>query len=148
MVDTFKMSASLYLFGQDLEPADVTEITKVEPSRTQRRADKTIGQASGKTGEKKLGLWSVGRKMDGSSVSHVVDAAFAEFETIKESVLDIPGVTAGKLDVFAVAETPDGRSDCNFRFTPEQVAKLAKLNVGIEITISSFPKTPVTESEP
>lgn len=141
MPQKFKIAVTLYLHGRDLNPRKISEATGIEPTKSQARGEKYIISATGREVQKKIGMWSVGCIVDGSDMSAVVEQLFAKIEPITTNVLDLQGVETAKLDIFAVTENTDGRADFNFRLTTEQVLKLAKLNVELEVSLGTFPHT-------
>lgn len=120
-------TASLHLYGDQLDPAEISKILLVEPSRGQRMGE-TFRFASGREKRAKTGSWVL--YAEDVERSHEIAESVAGILgriDYSKSLLEIRGVTTGYIALaLRVGEQPDAGV-----LPPELVCRIARLGLGL-----------------
>lgn len=132
------MSAGLYLRGDALNPAEITDLLKTEPTSSHVKGEIVVGTAMGRTyAPKKTGVWSLVVDHDGPDVEEVVVRVLARLDHVECDVSALPNVTEAEFDIFAAAESgPVDGNTCELNLSAEHLARLAELKISVSITVA------------
>jgi Domain of unknown function (DUF4279) len=138
---TLKMSSGFYLYGDDLNPLEITDLLGIEPTGAHLKGEVVVGKTTGRAySPRKTGLWSHVISLDGEAVEEVVAGALGYFDRVDRDLSSLPNVTRANFDVFATALCgPEDDHQLEFEFTPLQLGRLAYLGVVATISLGTIP---------
>ena len=131
----YHYEVAIYLRGETMDPAEVSKVLAVSPSRAQMSGDKTI-TSKGREVTATVGLWAVVAERETQDVDELVSEVTSKFGADVPTFLDIPGVDEAYLDVFlAVDADDDGGGTCEFRLSAATIAELERLALPARFTV-------------
>jgi hypothetical protein len=134
------ISVRLYIQGDDLDPAEITELLRVQPSRAHRRGEpRTL--PGGRLVHEQIGVWVWKTGVDAPD-AHLEDCLghfLSTFSPVRAHLGSLPNSQACWVDIHVVEERSSALagSEVAVVFTPEQTEALGALRLPIEITVST-----------
>lgn len=130
------IDVALYLRGDALDPALVTAILKVEPTKAHKKDEKRR-IASGKEVISKTGLWELTSKEQSTSVSKQLSWIQEKFNFFDNPLFTLPGVEDAELSVFiALGTGKDGAETYEAGLSATQISWLCALGAKLSLTVT------------
>ena len=129
----YTIGVAIYIRGYDLDPDIITSAIDTIPSSSGRKGDKFV---NGKKYTKKIGHWSLKSTLESQNISdHIIDL-LSMIKNRDVSIVDLPGVYEGFLDIFMARVIKDDErgGDCEFMLTPAALAALARSGLSLSVT--------------
>lgn len=128
---------SLYLKGLDLEPGRVTQDLNVCPSVAKKRGDSTPSSA-GQCVVSQTGVWAITWKNEVADLSEPLDSLVSALSHVEDIGKRFPSASEAYLDIFIAVDSDEHRNaSCSINISEEQLRRLCKLGVPLNITFSS-----------
>ncbi len=139
------ISVAIYLRGHELNPAHVSQVIGLQPTRFQRRGGLRAGSEKFVA---KIGMWTLQAKSESRSVSNLVEDLLAKIGDPPVPLDQIEGVEDACLDIF-IATDKDGNGKLEFpppcgigtsaiewKLTDDHIRKLSQLGLSACFTVS------------
>lgn len=130
-----KVIASLYLKGDDLDPAEITKVLRLMPTVSQTRGEvhRTL---SGREFVTQTGLWGLVIDRDPAEVTDVVMELLANLSG-QSTLGDLPNVQEAYFDIFVAGSLDEGsEGTCEMELTAAQMMALAQYGLPVRFTVS------------
>ncbi|MFZ5551240.1 MAG: DUF4279 domain-containing protein [Pseudomonadota bacterium] len=130
------MALQLFVQGDILQPAAVTQILGIEPQTAHALGD-TWTSSSGVAHVRKVGLWKWGVSEDtaDADLSSLALSFCARLKHAAGILNQLPGAERAWIDVFVCREQPAGASaEIAFDLSPAALCALGSLNLPVEFT--------------
>lgn len=132
-----KVIVSLYLLGDDLDPAKISKELGVIPTEARRKGERRKSPTTGREYINKTGLWSFVIDRDHAEVAKVMNSLLIALEPYKKSIGTLSGIQDAYFDVFVAALADgDDKGSCEFSIESAQLAMLARFGVPIRFTVN------------
>jgi hypothetical protein len=128
-------TASIYLFGDNLQPEKITELLGVECSHSQIRGGRRSTDPKGKYAPAKAGLWRLEGLHELTSLPKQLDAIFGRLEGVNIRLDKIEDVESAELDVFVTDEKDGPRQELAVEFSNSQIGRIHQLGLSLKITV-------------
>lgn len=134
------ISVRLYVQGDDLRPADITQLLGVQPTRAHARGD-TRTLPDGTVVAEKIGVWvwKTGVDAEDAKLSDCVQALQRAFDHSTKALAALPNAEATWIDIHIVEERSledDDDAEVAFTLTSQDIGALNALGLPAEITVS------------
>ena len=130
------ITVGLYLRGDDLDPALVSKVLGMSPSRSQRKGEKRV-TSTNKEYTTRIGLWALFSETDSNVLSDHFAQLVLKLGTNGDTLRNIPGVEEAYFDVFmARTADEDGGGTFEFDFDAEQLAAISNFGISIKFEIA------------
>ena len=124
----------LILRGEQLDPASVSALLGVTPTRTRTRGERKVTR-SGRPYETKVSVWRL--KAEGATPGACVAALASRFGGRVPELLRLPGVEDAFLDLFVTFEPGRGEGDeVRLEWEPAALEQLARFQLPLLITFA------------
>lgn len=126
---------AIRLWGDSLEPENITRILGVEPESSHRKGDFKILPDGKRTKPKEQGSWSLIRTFDQCPESTVINMLnLLHVCDIKE----LPLVEQGLVDIYygITNENSELERACEFHLSPLLMQRLSSLSLGLRVTVA------------
>ena len=124
----------LILRGEQLEPATVSGLLGMTPTRTRRRGERQVSP-SGRTYETKVGVWRL--KAEGATPGACVAALLSRFGGRLPDLSKLPGVSDAFLDLLVLFELGGSEGDeIQLEWEPAALEQLARFRIPLVITFA------------
>lgn len=134
--DTYDFEVTLYLVGTDLDPAHVSTVLGIEPSKSQIRGERKITSTK-REFTTQTGLWALVVRRESTDLSALLDELVSRLPALRPELTDITGVDDAYVDVFgAVDADSDGGGTCEFELSARCINTLRDLTVPARFTIA------------
>ena len=134
-----KIIVGLYLRGKDLDPELITRSTGVQPSKSQRRGDKSF-TSTGHEVVKKIGVWAIVIELESHSLEEHL-SQLADSLPSGGRYSGIAGVEEAYIDIFvALASSPRGEASCDFEIGPSSIEMLSQLGLPVRLSLTAGPE--------
>ena len=133
-----KLEVALYLRGDDLDPAQVSQLLGLEPTKSQRKGEERLTSTNRKI-TAKVGLWALVAESKSNDLSVLIDELTSKIGDRAAAPLpSIPGVQEAFLDVFIAidADREDGGGTCEFQLSTEDLHSLKRVGVATRFTVA------------
>jgi hypothetical protein len=134
----FKILVGIYLNGNSLDPAKLTDLLGVSPSSSKRKGDKRT-LSTNREVVAKMGQWALIAELDSDTfdLPNIVSELAKNIETAGGGLGSLPGVDNGYVDVFAatIADAEAGAT-CEFELSEQNIDLLQSLGLPIRFTVS------------
>lgn len=131
--NSIEYEVSLYVYGSDLDPGEVTSRLGLEPYAAGRRGEPRRGRQGQSYAPRKMGVW--GYKISGTDLTQLLNHFLALLGQ-REQLLDgIPCAQEGHIEIVALRSDEDRDATCEMELTVEQVQKLSSYAVPLRITV-------------
>jgi hypothetical protein len=136
MKENYSIGVTLYLYGNDLDPAFVSKKVGINPTGTRYKGEKILIKPNHEYIQK-VGVWKLTANSDSSILSEHIDQLISQIGTSGIAIDDIEGVEEAHVDVFIATYAEEyGGGSCEFELNKENVASIAKLGLPIRFTIA------------
>ncbi len=136
MKSDYKIEVAIYLKGNELDPAHVSQVLGISPSKSQYKGEKKI-TSSNREIVAQIGLWSLMIAVDSKDLSKIITGLTSKVEVDGYTLAEITGVQEAYLDIFmAMDAEEDGGGTCEFQLSEENITTLEKLKIPIRFTIA------------
>lgn len=132
-----KLSVALRVWGDSLDPAAITSLLGVAPSRSWRRGDVLKLVSGNETAPKKTGLWSLSTDADGGDADQALGSLLSLFNGRARLVNGAPGVDLARFDIFVIDEAKS-MSQYQLLLSADTLKLLGEIGIPIEINLESF----------
>jgi hypothetical protein len=128
------IGVAIYIRGERLNPDYVSQILRIQPSRSQKKGALKPGSTRFIA---KIGMWTLKLKSNSRSISHLIEELLAKFDNPPARLDEIDGVEDACLDIF-VPLSHDSRIDgtLEFALTKDQIVKLSQLGLSASFTVT------------
>lgn len=133
------MQVSLSLFGNLLDPEQVTNALGVFATKSWRKGDKFTGHGSEII--RKTGLWSYKMKQNTKDLTALMDDFFGKLPMRTDLRVAAPNVETVRISIFVSSRLGDSESSSrNLNFSAEQIQILARSGAELGIDVISGPE--------
>lgn len=134
----YLLSVSLYLYGNDLYPAFVSQKHGVSPTTSQYKGEKKIGSKTGREyAPAKCGIWELKADSDSPDLCDHISKLGSRFDSGHVPFMNIERVEEGQFDLFIAGDTDE---DCDgkveFELNDESIAAIQRLSLPVRFTVS------------
>ena len=129
------IDATIYVWGEALDPANVTALLGIEPSVSRRKGTKRLAP-TGREIVAKTSVWTLSPQTKSENLSdHVQELASMVDERLSQ-LSGVPGFEGAYVDIFvAVGTNEAGDGRYVFNLTQQDIAALQRLGLRVEFTI-------------
>ena len=129
----YTIGVAIHIYGYDLGPDIITSVLDTIPSSSNRKGDK-LGRGTKYTA--KIGHWSLKSRLESQNISDNIIDLMSMIKNRDVSIVDLPGVYEGFLDIFMARSIEDDErgGDCEFMLTPAALAALARSGLSLSVT--------------
>ena len=131
-----ELEVTIYLRGDDLDPAQASQLLKLEPSKSQRKSEERLTSTNRKV-IAKTGLWALAAKSKSEDLSVLIDELTSKIGSRAPTLFEIPGVQEMFLDIFvAIDADPEDGATCEFQLSVECLHSLKSLGLETRFTVA------------
>lgn len=137
-----RLDVNIHVYGDDLDPAGVTEVLGLVPRFACRKGD-THTTSTGKTVIRKTGVWSYDLRTESTDVEKAIllllDQLIAQLGQ-REKLLDsLPGAETGFIELLFFMTTDKGDLRCFLELTPAQLGALCSYGLPLRFSLYGNP---------
>jgi hypothetical protein len=125
-------SVAIYLRGEKLDPAYISDVIGVQPSRFQKKGEFKPGSNKFVA---KIGMWSIKAKSKSRPVSTLIDTLFKKIGSPKIKLDQIKGVEDAHIDLFFPSDSQMTEQAIEFMLDKKQIERASKLGLSVCVTI-------------
>jgi hypothetical protein len=130
-----KITTSLYVYGDDLDPDIVSASLGVSPTTSRRNGEKRTTSTNQEVVQK-TGLWELTAASNSDVLSDQIKDLLSKISACRGSPAKIAGVQEAYVDILICPSLDqNGRANCHFDLAKEVVAALGKLELPIQFTV-------------
>lgn len=132
--------ASIYLKGDNLEPAKLTSLLGITPSFSHSKGKRWHTSAGSEVVER-TGLWAVTIKSETQiELTEALETLSRQLSANNHIITEMPGIEEAYLDVFIAAHTDaNGECDCEFSLNEKSLSAIGKLGLPMKFTVTVSP---------
>jgi hypothetical protein len=131
----YTIDVVMYIRGNELDPDAVTKTLGVNPSNSYRKGKGRVALKSCEV-VANTGVWSLRADSDSSMISDHVAQLLSNLPPDRGVLNGLRGVEDAFIDIFmALPANKNGEGTCEFNFTTENVAALAKTGLPVFVTV-------------
>ncbi|MFB2552715.1 DUF4279 domain-containing protein [Ensifer soli] len=127
-------SASLFFFGDDLDPSQVTDVLGTTPSDSWKAGEIVVSKRGQQFGPKKTGMWTFRSSLNSGDVNELIDSIFSQAGLKYRRISEIKNLDSAFLLIHTFVDP--GKS-IEMDLGCDIIRKLAEENIGLHITVSS-----------
>jgi hypothetical protein len=132
----FAISCGLYIKGDALDPDEIGAALGLQPTDSHKKGE-VVRPERAEPFVRRNGVWSLVVDADGPHVEDALSAALDRLGSIDQDLSRLPNVESADFDIFATADVAHaGIVECSFVLKAEDVQRLAKLRVPVQVTVS------------
>jgi Domain of unknown function (DUF4279) len=129
------IDVTIYVWGDALDPADVSSCLGIEPSLSRRRGDKRTTRTHREI-TAKTSVWTLSTEGQGGDLSTRIQELAVKLEARSSQIYKIAGVEGAYVDIYiALSVARDGQGQCCFRLSHDDIAALQTMGLPIEFTL-------------
>ena len=129
-----EIDISLYIYGYNLDPDQVTELLQLEPRVSGRRGVPRFGQQGRQYAPLKSGVW--GYRIRGTDQEELVDQFLANVGQHDKILESIPDAEEGVIEVYVMMTTEGLDGDYSMELSAAQHKALSSYGVPMRFTVS------------
>ena len=134
-----KLMLAIYIKGKSLEPAEITALLGVEPSKVQRFGEQKL-TSSMKRVSALTGLWAYSIESEAHTVAELVEKLAEQFRNCTGMLSTLPNVEEKYLDLFIAHDAEiDGGGEYAFELASNDMSLLAQFGLPVRFTVASVP---------
>jgi len=131
-----KLEVGLYLQGEDLDPAQISQLLGLEPTKSQRKGDERFTLTNRKV-IAKIGMWALMAQSDSNDLSVLIDELASKIGDKAVLLSTASEVQEAFLDVFIATDAePEGGGTCEFQLSAEDLISLKRFEIATHITVA------------
>jgi Domain of unknown function (DUF4279) len=135
-----KFSVTLYLRGDALDPAHVSTVLGMQPSRAQSKGERRTTQTN-REFVTSTGLWALAAEPEARDLSQPLDELASKVGDLGSILTTISGVTDAYVDIFISTDADaDGGGTCEFQLSERHLRTLSGIGIPIQFTVAVIKK--------
>jgi hypothetical protein len=132
----YTIEVSLCVRGDDLDPDKITAALAVDPSSSRRKGKKVVDPVTHRRVTARTGEWRLRADSESGLVSDHVTALLSRISFDASVIEGLAGVEEAFIDiVVTVPANERGGGDCEFDFSADLLAALARTGLPIQVTV-------------
>ncbi|OGI58313.1 MAG: hypothetical protein A2V58_01190 [Candidatus Muproteobacteria bacterium RBG_19FT_COMBO_61_10] len=136
----YLFNVAIYLRGDDLDPAHVSAVLGMAPSKSQFKGQRKVTPTNHAV-VAKIGLWALAAETKSSDLPVLIEELALKIGDRGPVLTGIDGVEEVYLDVFvAVDADDDGGGTCEFQLSQENVRALDSFGIPVRFTVAVIKK--------
>ena len=129
-------NVTIYLRGDDLDPAHVSTVLGIAPSKSQSKGQKKVTPTNHAV-VANIGLWALVTETKSSDLPVLIQELASKIGDREPVLTGIAGAEEVYVDVFVVTHVADdGGGTCEFQLNPENVRALDRFGMPVHFTVA------------